>query len=57
MAGTDYTSRGKAGGMRLAGEVGINVTANDVLNPFARQDWGLPPRIREYIEELRTAEE
>jgi hypothetical protein len=50
--GTDDTSRGKAGGLRLAGEVGLNVTANDVLNPFARQDWGLPSRIREYIEEL-----
>jgi hypothetical protein len=50
--GTDDTSRGKAGGLRLAGEVGLNVTANDVLNPFAQQDWGLPAGIREYIEEL-----
>ena len=30
-------------------EVGLNVTADPILNPFARQNWGLPQWIRDRI--------
>jgi hypothetical protein len=39
--GTDNISRGKTEGTRLRREVGLNVTADPIINPFARQDWGL----------------
>jgi hypothetical protein len=31
--------------------VGLNVTANQALNPFSQQNWGLPEHIRMLIEE------
>jgi hypothetical protein len=49
--GIDDASRGKAGGLRSVGEMGLNTTASVGLNPFARQDWSLPLPIREFITE------
>jgi hypothetical protein len=49
--GIDDISRGKAEKLRLMGTVGLNVTANQALNPFSQQDWGLPEHIRTLIEE------
>jgi hypothetical protein len=40
MNGTDNISRGKTEGTRLVKEIGLNVTADPIMNPFARQDWG-----------------
>ena len=44
--GIDDISRGKTEAVRTMGDVGLNVKANTVLNPFARQSWGLPLEIR-----------
>jgi hypothetical protein len=49
--GIDDISRGKAEKLRLMGTVGLNVTANQALNPFSQQNWGLPEHIRMLIEE------
>jgi hypothetical protein len=51
MNGVDDISRGKAEKMHLMGSVGLNATANPVLNPFSQQNWGLPGHIRTLIEE------
>jgi hypothetical protein len=49
MNGIDNISRGKTEGTRMLREVGLNVTADPIMNPFARQDWGLPDWIRDRI--------
>ena len=49
--GIDDISRGKTEAVRTMGEVGLNVTANTVMNPFAHQPWGLPLGVRALIEE------
>jgi hypothetical protein len=49
MNGTDNISRGKTEGTRLGREIGLNTTANPIMNPFARHDWRLPTSIRELI--------
>jgi hypothetical protein len=49
MNGIDNISRGKTEGTRMLREVGLNVTADPIMNPFARQDWGLPEWIRDLL--------
>jgi hypothetical protein len=48
--GIDDISRGKTEAVRTMGEVGLHAKANTVLNPFARQPWGLPVKVRALIE-------
>jgi hypothetical protein len=48
--GIDDISRGKTEAVRTMGDVGLHVKANTVLNPFARQSWGLPLEIRARLE-------
>jgi hypothetical protein len=48
--GIDDVSREGTEAVRTMGEVGLHAKANTVLNPFARQPWGLPMEIRALIE-------